>query len=88
MTASYWRPHAAKVIQRVLKENPDKTEKELKALLRAAYPFGPRQYHPYKIWCSEVRAQLATHFKRTAKAKPVDESRLPLWLSMRPKEDA
>lgn len=57
MTGSYWRAHAAKVISEVLAATKDLKEPQIRAALRDAYPFGERRYHPYKIWCDEVRRQ-------------------------------
>lgn len=57
MTAT-WRQNANKCISKVIKDNPLATIPELKKLLREAYPWGPRKYWPYKVWCSEVRAML------------------------------
>lgn len=53
-----WRERARPVIRRVIAENGMTDEKVLRRALREAYPFGERRYHPYKIWCSEVRRQL------------------------------
>lgn len=58
--ASYWRDKARPIIREVLAETAGKPEREIKAALREAYPFGPRQYHPYKIWCDEIRRQRKT----------------------------
>lgn len=60
---SRWRSYAAQVISSVIgKRNPRRMNAdELKALrkeISAAYCYGARKYHPYKIWCSEVRNQL------------------------------
>ncbi len=54
---SHWREHAAKVIARVLVATAGLPEKSIRAALKAAYPFGVRAMHPYKIWCDEVRVQ-------------------------------
>jgi hypothetical protein len=54
---SYWRDTARPIIAKVLKETKGKTEAEIKKALQEAYPFGLRQYHPYKIWCDEIRRQ-------------------------------
>lgn len=53
---SSWRNTAAPIIAECLKQYPD-DEKALRAALRAAYPFGERQYHPYKIWLNEIQRQ-------------------------------
>ena len=53
-----WRDKAATVISDVIRQNPGMEQKELRKLISAAYPFGERKYHPYKIWCDEVNRQL------------------------------
>lgn len=55
--AGTWRDSARPIIAAVLQANQGKTEREIKAALRAAYPWGQRQYHPYKIWCDEIKSQ-------------------------------
>jgi hypothetical protein len=46
--------------------------KELRQLLKAAYPFGQRAMHPYKIWCDEVRLQLGLKKdKRRKRGEPL-----------------
>lgn len=55
--ASEWRKRAAPIITKVLEENKGKSEAEIRLALREAYPFGPRQYHPYKIWLDEIKRQ-------------------------------
>lgn len=57
MANKTWRDHCAPIIAEVIKKYKD-DPKELKRQLRAAYPYGERKMHPYKIWCSEVRRQL------------------------------
>jgi hypothetical protein len=58
MSASYWRDRSAPIIAAVLAEHKDSDDKTRRAALRAAYPFGPRLHHPYKIWCDEICKQL------------------------------
>lgn len=53
-----WRSRAKDVIAEVVKANPGVGGRELRKLLREAYPFGERRYHPYKIWCDEVNKTL------------------------------
>ncbi len=53
-----WREHARPIIAKVLADNKDKTEKEIKKALQNAYPYGERARHPYKIWCDEIKVQL------------------------------
>ena len=52
-----WRAASAPIIARVLAATAGQPAKEVRAALRAAYPFGVRRYHPYRIWCDEVRVQ-------------------------------
>ena len=52
---SKWRVISAEIIYKILKANPGKTDKEIKAIISEAYPFGERKYHPYKIWLNEVK---------------------------------
>ena len=52
-----WRDRARPIIQQVLRETAGKSEKEIRQALRDAYPFGEREYHPYKIWCDEIQRQ-------------------------------
>ena len=52
-----WRERAAPIITRVLAETAGADEKTIRRALKAAYPFGQRSMHPYKIWCDEVQRQ-------------------------------
>lgn len=52
-----WRDTARPIIAKVLADNQDKTESEIRKALQDAYPFGERKYHPYKVWCDEIRVQ-------------------------------
>ena len=54
---SSWRNHAAPIIEKVLRETKGKPESDIKKALHDAYPFGQRKYHPYKIWCDEIKRQ-------------------------------
>ncbi len=53
---SHWSKEAKATIARVVAENPGKDDEELLDLIDAAYPFGMREYWPYKVWLSERRA--------------------------------
>lgn len=70
-----WRDHAKPIIYKTIIENEGKPTKEIKKALRDAYPFGERKYHPYKIWCDEVRKQLG--LKR--KNKNIDTNQIELF---------
>ncbi len=55
---SYWRKQAAPIIRRVIEEVGCDDERVLRKALAEAYPFGPKAYHPYKIWLDEIKKQL------------------------------
>jgi hypothetical protein len=56
--SSRWRDYASKIISEVLAKYPEEGPEQRKAL-REAYPFGPRKYHPYKVWLDEIKRQRA-----------------------------
>lgn len=57
-TDSYWRSKARPIIREIIARCGGDVERRKKELFEA-YPFGPRKYHPYKIWLDEVRRQTA-----------------------------
>lgn len=40
-----------------IKETAGQDDKLVRKALREAYPFGPRENHPYKIWLDEIKKQ-------------------------------
>lgn len=57
-----WSDVSRATIARVALTIPDETPlKERKAIIDAAYPFGPRSHWPYKAWCKARRAYLQKH---------------------------
>lgn len=65
---SHWREQVRPIIQKVIRLfAPLNDEKLLRRKLREAYPFEMRKYHPYKIWLSEVKAQLDAYYGRPSK---------------------
>jgi len=57
---SKWRDRSAPIIADVIRRVGREDMRALRCALREAYPFGKRRYHPYSVWCSEVRRQLRT----------------------------
>ncbi len=53
-----WRERCRAAIVPVIEANRDKSERELRKLIRSAWPFGPITPYVEKIWLSEVRYQL------------------------------
>jgi hypothetical protein len=57
-----WSRIARQEVARVALTIPDDTPlKARKALIDAAYPWGPRDYWPWKAWCKARRAYLERH---------------------------
>jgi hypothetical protein len=73
---SHWRRSAAPIIARVLAETKGKPDAEVRAALRAAYPFGAKEHHPYRIWLDEIRIQ--TGRRRIGSRVRRLQGRLPL----------
>ena len=72
---SHWRRKATPIIAEVLAAMAGRPEHEIRAALRAAYPFGPRKHHPYKIWLDEIRVQ--TGRRRLSGRQSVMQGRPP-----------
>lgn len=70
-----WREHCRPIIAKVLADNKDKTEKEIRKALRNAYPYGERAMHPYKVWCDEIKKQRG---QSTKKGKAISENQTSL----------
>ena len=68
-----WRDKARPIITQVIRENSGATERDLCKALRAAYPFGPYDYHPKKIWLDEIRIQLGKKKDRRRKKGEEDK---------------
>lgn len=53
-----WRDRFKPIIREVIQETGTDDMRLLRQKLRDAFPAGPRQYHPYKIWLDEINRQL------------------------------
>ena len=61
-----WRQHFRPFIAAVIRENRDKTQKEIRRALREAKPADARSYSSVNaVWLSEVKRQLAALFPET-----------------------
>lgn len=69
-----WRDIARPIVAKVLHEHAGAAPDVIKTALRAAYPFGPRTHHPYKIWLDEIRQQVTakTYLQRKAAVKAAE----------------
>ncbi len=75
MIVSSWRLGSIEAITKTLASlPPDADDKAKRKAISDAYPFGPRQYHPYKIWLSEVKKYFAPPKNR--RATPSDIRRI------------
>lgn len=72
---SSWREYAKPIIAKVIAEHQGEDVKAIRKALHDAYPFGIRQYHPYKIWLDECAVQLGTNKK---KIEPPDPNQMNL----------
>lgn len=68
-----WRDKARPIIAKVLLEMRGHSPEEIDDAIFAAYPFGIRRYHPYKIWLDEVKRQ-----RHTRKPDPVDPRQISI----------
>ena len=72
-----WADVAKQTIDRVHSELPaTATLAERKSAMRAAYPFGEREYSPYKTWCKKQREYLRRFEPKTEKTAPLFVSHL------------
>ena len=73
---SHWRKQAEIAIKKAHDNIPDgATLKERMKIIDAAYPFGMRKYHPYKMWLKE-RAEYLSTYGYEAKSKKLVETPL------------
>lgn len=57
-----WSRDARRIIAEALATLPEvATLAERKKAISAAYPWGPREYWPYKAWCKASREALARY---------------------------
>jgi hypothetical protein len=52
-----WRGKATPIVREVLARTAGQPEHAIKQALFDAYPFGERDYYPYKVWLDEIRRQ-------------------------------
>lgn len=73
-----WRERAAPIVAQTLRATAGRPEAEVRAALRAAYPFGPREDWPYKVWLDEIRRQRGLPRARPRRSAPTrDEHAAP-----------
>lgn len=86
---SHWFETSVRVINAALDQlDAEPTRREIIQTVREAYPFGPRERHPYKQWCkaqSLCLTRLYPHLFKPKETLPpfaVDvEGQLPLFVA-------
>lgn len=78
---SHWRQKSQQVIQAVIDQNHGLELTELRKKISAAYPFGEREYHPYKIWLDQVNVQLGTKKLKPQRVE-VREVKVPIEMPL------
>ena len=71
-----WREFARPIIKRVICEVGTGDMVLLRRALREAYPFGVRQYFPYRVWLDEIQVQLGN--KRFGRQEKEDKRQLKI----------
>ena len=63
----YWATESAKVIRRVIQENPGLVNEDLRRKASEAYPFGERRMFPYKQFMKTMSEMLGPSPKEKAR---------------------
>lgn len=71
-----WRDRFQPIIAEVLREHAGEPLPVIRASLRKAFPAGPRQHWPYKVWLDECRIQLGRKKRPNRLKKPPAARRL------------
>lgn len=72
-----WYEKARHVIEREHAKMPEDISKaDRKKWIQDAYPFGPREYFPYKMWCKAQR-QYFERFGIVERKKPPQQPKKP-----------
>jgi hypothetical protein len=66
-----WRDKCRPVVARVLRDNVKGDERALRRALRDAYPFGARNWWPYRVWLDEIKVQRGLRPPRRGNPAPV-----------------
>jgi hypothetical protein len=77
--AKSWREYAKPIIKQVLKDTAGQPEKVIRKALKEAYPFGLRQYHPYKIWLDEIKVQRGKRKFNARKSDVIPENQTNIF---------
>ena len=66
-----WRQAAAPIIEEVIRCCGDGCDESfVRKAISASYPFGEREYWPYKVWLRDVSRQLGKRFPKEAPRTP------------------
>lgn len=73
MARTSWRDECRPIIAAVIATWSAAGEKAIRKALVAAYPWGEKKDHPYKIWCDEINVQLGKRKFRGPRKKVVKQ---------------
>lgn len=85
-----WYSHAQSVISEEIAAGKQAGEavEQIRKRVDAAYPFGPRQYWPYKEWLTARRELFSLHGLRTEAEIAKERARKPAELTVDPTWEA
>ena len=86
MAQRTWRDEAKAAIKKALREAEAQglDAEATRAYVNSKYPFGAREYHPYKMWLSEMKATFNPKPNpKSAKAQS-DMAKLQAWNEGKP----
>jgi hypothetical protein len=66
MSSGHWEQRAWQTIRPIVDANPNASDGALRKLLSQAYPFGGRDYWPYRVWLRCVREAIAARSRQRA----------------------
>jgi len=71
MSRSHWYDESLAIIDRVMRTIPAGTDPaECRRIVNAAWPGGPRAYHPYKMWLRALRYAMQIRFPQSVVREP------------------
>jgi hypothetical protein len=63
LKTSHWYLSSMRAIDAAMRDVPANASlRDVERVVKQAYPFGPRQHHPYKQWCKAQRDFLSKRF--------------------------
>lgn len=71
MTSGWWAQRADEVLEKMFARLPkDASDAAIRRAVQDAYPFGPREHWPYKVWLARVKVWRAA--RAVGHSRPAD----------------